>query len=254
MPDNNALAQKPSHQPPPMGASATTPRRVLIIEDESEIAELVRLHLEEFPAHATVLPDGPRGLKEALTGSYDLIVLDVRLPGMNGLDVCHALRAKEVHTPVLILSAKAADTDRIVGLELGADDYLCKPFVIGELVARARALLRRTERARRPQPVHSEVIRVADLVIDPALRKVQAANREVALTPKEFDLLYLLADQRHRVFTRAQLLHAVWRSSYKGYEHTVNCHINRLRLKLERDPSDPRYIVTVWGVGYKFGA
>lgn len=225
--------------------------RVLVVEDDEEIAELIKVHLEDLPGKVTTVSDGEAGLSEALTGAYDLIVLDVRLPARSGLDVCQTLRAQGVLSPILVVSAKSADVDRIVGLELGADDYLPKPFNVAELVARARALLRRGAYAQRATP-GAAVLRVSDLAIDAAQRKVSVGAKEIELTSTEFDLLFLLARNRGRVFTRAQILEAVWKSPYEQYEHNVNCHINRLRLKLESNPRSPRYILTVWGVGYKF--
>lgn len=236
---------------PARSVQAARPPRILVVEDQSEIASLIRLHLEDLPGRVTVVSDGNAGLGEARCGGYHLIVLDVRLPGCDGLQVCQTLRAEGILTPILVASAKGADVDRIVGLELGADDYLAKPFNVAELVARSRALLRRQSYAGReaggPALVHA-----SDVAIDPAQRRVTVGSRLVELTSTEFDLLYLLASHRGRVFTRAQILEAIWKSPYEGYDHNVNCHINRLRLKIESDPSVPRYIVTVWGVGYKF--
>lgn len=229
-----------------------SPYAVLIVEDQSEIADLIRLHLEELPAKVTVASTGREGLAAARKRHHDLIVLDVRLPDSDGLDLCQMLRLEGVSTPILIVSAKGADVDRILGLQLGADDYLAKPFNVAELVARAKALLRRTRYAAANTTPRESRLRVSDVVIDSATRHVTVASRNVELTAKEFELLYLLASQPGRVFTRAQILEALWRSPYEGYEHNVNCHINRLRLKLEHDPRAPRYILTVWGVGYKF--
>ena len=234
-------------------ARRTDRARVLVVEDDEDIAQLIKLHLEDLPGKVTTVSDGEAGLSKALTGAYDLVVLDVRLPGRSGLDVCQTLRAQGVLSPILVVSAKSADVDRIVGLELGADDYLPKPFNVAELVARARALLRRNAYAQRAAPGPA-VLRVSDVVIDPAQRKVSIGAKDIDLTSTEFDLLFLLARNRGRVFTRAQILEAVWKSPCEQYEHNVNCHINRLRLKLEANPRSPRYILTVWSVGYKFAA
>lgn len=227
---------------------------VLIIEDDAEIAGLIKLHLEDLPARVTTVADGCEGLLEARAARYDLIVLDLRLPGCDGLEICQALRAERVLTPILIVSAKGADVDRIVGLQLGADDFLPKPFNVAELAARAKALLRRSEYARSGAAAKpsSAILRAGDVSIDPSTRTVKVGPREVDLTAKEFDLLHLLARQPGRVLSRTQILEALWRSPYEGYEHNVNCHINRLRLKIEHDPHKPRYLITVWGVGYKF--
>ena len=235
------------------GGERAAQRSVLVIEDDAEIAGLIKLHLEDLPAGVTTVSDGCEGLLEARAARYDLIVLDIRLPGCDGLEICRVLRAERVLTPILIVSAKGADVDRIVGLQLGADDFLPKPFNVAELAARAKALLRRSVYARSdPGTSSSEVLRAGDVSIDPCTRRVKVGRREVGLTAKEFDLLYLLARQPGRVLSRTQILEALWHSPYEGYEHNVNCHINRLRLKIEHDPRKPRYLVTVWGVGYKF--
>ncbi|OGA64221.1 MAG: hypothetical protein A3G81_25140 [Betaproteobacteria bacterium RIFCSPLOWO2_12_FULL_65_14] len=225
---------------------------MLVIEDQAEIAELIKLHLEDLPGDVTIAPSGREGLKQARSGRHDLIVLDVRLPDANGLDICQTLRVEGVAAPIMVVSAKGTDVDRILGLELGADDYLAKPFNVAELVARAKALLRRTQSPPRGEAPPPAPLRISDIVIDPATRQVTVGSRNVDLTAKEFELLHFLASQPGRVFTRQQILKATWRSPYAGYEHNINCHINRLRLKLERNPQAPRYIVTVWGVGYKF--
>lgn len=235
---------------PPL-KEARRPYAVLVVEDQREIAELIALHLEDLPGKVKTVSSGRQGLVEARSKRYDLVVLDVRLPDCDGLDICRTLRAEGVAAPILIVSAKSADIDRILGLQLGADDYLAKPFNVAELLARAKALLRRVEYANDKLPRHAE-IRRSDIVIDPATRRVTVASREVELTVKEFDLLYILASHPGRVFTRALLIEMIWASSHGGHEHNVNCHVNRLRLKIEPNPRAPRYIMTVWGVGYKF--
>lgn len=240
-----------SHSTP---ATHRPKHQVLVVEDDSEIAELIKLHLEDVPARVTIATDGETGLREARGGHYDLIVLDVRLPVRDGLQVCQILRGEGVFTPILMVSARAGDVDRIVGLQLGADDFLPKPFNVAELIARVKALLRRSAYGQsNASTTQSEVLEVLDVSIDRRRRRVTVGSREVHLTAKEFDLLYLLASQPGRVLSRTQILQALWRSPYQGYEHNVNCHINRLRLKMEDDPRNPRYFVTVWGVGYKFG-
>lgn len=225
---------------------------VLVIEDQKEIAELIKLHLEDLPAKVRLVFGGREGLEEARGGRYDLIVLDVRLPDHDGLEICRTLRSEGISAPILVVSAKNADVDRILGLHLGADDYLSKPFNVAELVARAKALLRRADYSARTNVPSQADLRVSDMVIDPTGRQVMVGSRNVELTAKEFEVLHLLASQPGRVFSRAQILEALWKSPYEGYEHNVNCHINRLRLKIEENPRTPRYIVTVWGVGYKF--
>jgi DNA-binding response OmpR family regulator len=196
--------------------------------------------------------DGLLGFEAAHTGRYDLVILDVMLPGRDGLDIVRSLRIERIHTPVLMLTARTTEIDRVLGLELGADDYLTKPFSIPELQARVKAILRRAELGGVPAQVNDEKLRVGDLVIDTAAREVKLSGRLVPLTTKEFDLLLHFARSPGRVFTRAQLLDAVWSTQFEGYEHNVNTHINRLRAKIERDPANPRYVLTVRGVGYRF--
>lgn len=230
--------------------------RVLLIEDDRDIAELVALHLRDEGYDTDICHDGSEGLAKAQRGDYDLLVLDLMLPGTDGLSICKALRSGERYLPILMLTARSSELDRVLGLELGADDYLTKPFSIRELVARAKALLRRAEamagQARESEAAPGQVLQYAGLRIDPERRTVQRDGRELELTAKEFDLLYHFARHPGRVYSRTQLLDQVWGYGHEGYEHTVNSHINRLRGKIEQDPANPRYILTVWGVGYKF--
>ncbi|OQW30073.1 MAG: DNA-binding response regulator [Nitrospira sp. SG-bin1] len=236
----------------PHGQSAT-PRTILVIEDDRDIARLLELHLQDGGYTVHIVRDGVTGCTHALSNTYDLIILDLMLPGMDGLDICHALRAKPNYTPVLMLTAKSTELDRVLGLEVGADDYLTKPFSIRELLARVKALFRRMEVLRTPvESARQKLIRAGDLVIDTEKRKVTLSGRTIDLTVKEFDLLLLFARQPGRVYTRSQLLDLVWGYAHAGYEHTVNSHINRLRAKIESDTSRPRYILTVWGIGYSF--
>ena len=231
-----------------------------MVEDEAEIAELVALHLRDLGCEVEIRHDGTAGLESALGDGgdappFDLLVLDLMLPGVDGLEICRRLRAAERYTPVLMLTARSTETDRVVGLEVGADDYLTKPFSIRELVARVKAIFRRVEAlsARTAEPGDAGApLEVGDLTIDPAKRKVLLRGEEVHLTAKEFDLLHLFASRPGRVYTRAELLQQVWGYGYDGYEHTVNSHINRLRGKIEDDPSNPTRVETVWGVGYRF--
>jgi len=228
-------------------------RNVLVIEDDRDIARLVELHLRDGGYSVTVVPDGKLGLRQALAKAFDLVILDLILPGMDGLEVCRQIRNRPEYTPVLMLTAKSTDVDRILGLEMGADDYLTKPFNVRELLARVKALFRRVEALRtKDSTAPQKAIRAGDLTIDPEKRKVAVQGKPVHLTAREFELLLEFSRHPGRVYSRAQLLDKVWGYSYQGYEHTVNSHINRLREKIERSPANPRYILTVRGIGYQF--
>ena len=229
------------------------PRTILVIEDDPDIAQLVHLHLCDTGYEVDVVQDGLAGLQQALAESYDLVILDLMLPGIDGLELCRKLRGASKYSLVLMLTAKSTELDRVLGLEVGADDYLTKPFSILELLARVKALFRRMDALRSQAPQKTlPTIRAGDLVIEVDKRKVQLRGRSIELTAKEFDLLLQFAQHPGQVYTRATLLDAVWGYSHDGYEHTVNSHINRLRAKIEDDSSRPRYILTVWGVGYSF--
>jgi len=228
--------------------------KALIIEDDPDIARLVQLHLKDIQCEADIAADGLEGVKCFNEGSYDLVVLDLMLPGIDGLAVCQQLRAGAQYVPILMLTAKASELDRVLGLEIGADDYLTKPFSIPELQARIKALFRRSEAmGQKPEAqTAGQPLVWGELHIDPDKRQVRLAGKEVNLTAKEFDLLLHFASHPGRVYSRLQLLDQVWGYNHEGYEHTVNSHINRLRAKIEQDPAKPKYILTVWGVGYKF--
>jgi DNA-binding response OmpR family regulator len=229
------------------------PRNVLVVEDDKDIARLLDLHLRDEGYSVTVASDGKTGMAQALSMPYDIVILDLILPGMDGLEVCRGIRNRKDYTPILMLTAKSTDVDRIVGLEMGADDYLTKPFNVRELLARVKALFRRVDALRAKDPAVSlKRIESGELVIDPEKRKVAVRGNPVHLTAREFELLQEFACHPGRVYTRAQLLDKVWGYSYQGYEHTVNSHINRLREKIEKNPAKPRYILTVRGVGYRF--
>jgi DNA-binding response OmpR family regulator len=230
-------------------------RKILVVEDQHDIADLIAMHLRDLGHRVDCVHDGPAGFEAARTGRHDLIVLDIMLPGRDGLDIVRALRMERVTTPVLILTARSTEIDRVLGLELGADDYLTKPFSIPELQARVKAMLRRIDMhapAAAGISDDKERIEVGELQIDCASREVRINGRPVALTAKEFDLLAHFARNPGRAFTRMQLLDSVWGTSFEGYEHNVNTHINRLRSKIEIDPAQPRYVLTVRGVGYRF--
>ncbi len=226
-------------------------KQILLVEDDKDIAELVRLHLMDLGHDITVVHDGKVGWQTFREGSYDLVILDIMLPSMDGLEICRLIRQHEKeYTSVLMLTAKVTELDRVLGLELGADDYLTKPFSLPECVARVKALLRRSDGL--SHSLTRQPVRIKSLEIDPRSRAVTCAGLAVELTAKEFDLLYYFATHPGQVFSRLQLLDQVWGYNHEGYEHTVNSHINRLRNKIEVDSKQPKLIQTVWGVGYQF--
>lgn len=228
-------------------------RQILIIEDNRDLANLLELHLQDHSFSVELALDGIKGLEKVNSGNHDLVILDLMLPGIDGLEICRQIRSKETYTPIIMLTSKSSELDRVLGLEMGADDYVTKPFSIRELIARVKAMFRRFDEL---QPVAEEnnpsPIQLTDMVIDPKKRRVTLKGKPVDLTAKEFDLLLFFARHAGRVFTRSELLDKVWGYGQGGYEHTVNSHINRLRAKIEADPSQPAYILTVWGVGYQF--
>ncbi|QQS55846.1 MAG: response regulator transcription factor [Candidatus Competibacteraceae bacterium] len=229
-------------------------RTVLLVEDDRDIAALVKLHLQDIHCQAEIADCGQDALALYARDRYDLVILDLMLPDLDGLTVCQKLRAGGDYVPILMLTAKSSELDRVLGLELGADDYLVKPFSFPELLARVKALLRRAEALGKHGDAKSadERITRGELLIETDKRRVTLADRELSLTAREFDLLLYFARHPGRVFSRGQLLDQVWGYGHDGYEHTVNSHINRLRAKLEPNPAEPRYLLTVWGVGYKF--
>jgi DNA-binding response OmpR family regulator len=226
--------------------------KVLVVEDDKDIAHLVTLHLKDSGHEVNTVHNGTDGLDEAFAGQYDLLVLDLMLPGIDGLEICRRVRDKKPDVLILMLTAKSAEIDRILGLEIGADDYLTKPFSIREVQARVKALLRRREKVANSPEVMPAHLVAGKLSIDFEKHEVEVAGNLVSLTSKEFDLLVQFARHPGRVYTRTQLLDLVWGHGYEGFEHTVNSHINRLRAKIERDSTEPTFIQTVWGVGYKF--
>lgn len=230
-------------------------RRILIIEDDPDIAQLISMHVTEAGYEALHVDSGEQGLEQFEKSAPDLLVLDLMLPGINGLEVCKHIRKENERIPVLMLTAKSTELDRVLGLELGADDYLTKPFSVVELMARIKALFRRVDAlGESPSSTQSPaILKFHNLKIDAARHKVETPKGVIELTAREFDLLLYLASSPGHVFSRAQLLDAVWGYDHDGYEHTVNTHINRLRIKIEKDPARPEYVQTVWGVGYKFG-
>jgi len=229
-------------------------RKVLIVEDDPDIARLVQIHLQDIDCEGDIVGDGDQALAACRRGGYQLVVLDLMLPGQDGLSVCRALRAEKTYIPILMLTAKSSELDRVLGLEMGADDYLIKPFSIPELMARIKALFRRVDALSSAADTATEAAPISsgELEIDPVRHQVRIRGDVVELTAREFDLLYHFARHPGRVYSRTQLLDQVWGYNHEGYEHTVNTHINRLRSKIEADAAQPRYILTVWGVGYKF--
>jgi len=227
-------------------------KQVVIVEDDKDIAELVSLHLEDFQCETRHFANGLEAFTYLSAGDKaDLIVLDVNLPGMNGLEICRKLRGLGSHVPILMLTARSEEIDKVLGLETGADDYLTKPFSVRELAARVKALLRRVEFDTKSE-ANPKIISYKGLQIDIGKRKVSLEGERMELTPKEFDLLTLLISNPGVTFDRKELLDKVWSHDYEGYEHTVNSHINRLRAKIEKDPNNPVYVLTSWGVGYRF--
>lgn len=226
---------------------------ILIVEDDPDIADLLEIHLSDMGYRVDAVGDGRDGLERARVGDYALIILDRMLPSMDGMDVCTTLRNEGIPTPILMLTAKSEEMDKVLGLDQGADDYVTKPFSVHELLARVKALIRR----RRLDGTDNEGdarrdIEVGPLALSPSKRTVELYNKPVDLTAKEFDLLALFARHPGRAFSRQELLDLVWGYQYAGYSHTVNSHINRLRGKIEPEPEQPTFIRTVWGVGYRF--
>ena len=229
-------------------------KRILVAEDQTDIRDLLVLNLQAAGYEVTSAPDGLAALASETARNNDLLILDLMMPGLDGLELCKTLRARGCITPILMLTAKSTELDRVLGLELGADDYLTKPFSLAELLARVKALLRRSELLRVAQTnaqTQGASIRNGDLEIMPVKRQVTVAGRALDFTALEFDLLLHFAQHPGHVFSRSQLLNAVWGYTHEGYEHTVTTHINRLRSKLEADPLRPELILTVRGAGYK---
>lgn len=227
-------------------------KKVLIVEDDKDIVNLLSIHLTDMDCEVSKAYNGIDGLKAALEVDMDLIILDISMPGMDGIEVCQKVRAQK-NTPIIMLTAKTEEIDRVLGLEVGADDYITKPFSIRELLARVKAIFRRTKMIKDSLENESITqIEVEGLSVHIETRKVLVNNNRVELSPKEFELLILMASHPGKTYTRSDLLKLVWGYDFDGYEHTVNSHINRLRSKIEPDMADPTYILTTWGVGYRF--
>ena len=228
-------------------------RSILVVEDEPQLGRVLQRHLAASGFQAQLALTGAAGLGAAERNPFDLILLDLMLPDISGFEVCRRLRTRDARVPIVMLTARSSEADRVQGLETGADDYLAKPFSLIELVARIKAMFRRVDAvATAPKALAQPIVLAERLSIDPGSREVNVNGTHVDLTRKEFDLLWYFAQNPGRVYSRGQLLDAVWGFSHDGYEHAVNCHINRLRAKIEEDPAHPKVLLTAWGVGYKF--
>jgi DNA-binding response OmpR family regulator len=227
---------------------------VLIVEDDREIAQVITMNIEDLGLTSEHVTDGRAGLQKALGGGYSLVILDIMLPKMDGISVCTHIREKDPQTPILMLTARADEIDRVLGLELGADDYMTKPFSLRELTARIKALLRRSQNTKTTEAGSNTPanLTIGDLSVDFNKRKIILSGNVLDVTVKEFDLLSIFVRNPGRAFSRAELLNLIWEYQFDGYEHTVNTHINRIRNKIEEDASHPKYLKTVWGVGYRF--
>ncbi|WP_330983514.1 MULTISPECIES: response regulator transcription factor [Enterobacterales] len=229
-------------------------KKILLVEDDQDIATLLRLNLQDEGYQIVHEVNGTQALVQLENQVWDAVILDLMLPGVDGLEICRRIRQMTRYLPVIIISARTSETHRVLGLEMGADDYLPKPFSVLELIARVKALFRRQEAMGQNIRMEGGSISSHGLDIDPLSREVRLRGETVELTPREFDLLYWFARHPGEVFSRLSLLDRVWGYQHEGYEHTVNTHINRLRIKIEHDPAEPEIILTVWGKGYKFAS
>lgn len=226
--------------------------QILIIEDDKDISELVSIHLKDLDFKTDCSYDGKDGLLKALNNKYKLIVLDIRLPGMDGFEICKQIRRERINTPIIMLTSRTEEIDKVLGLEIGADDYITKPFSIREFIARVKVILRRSSVNIQADTEDEKEINYSNFYINVFKRIVKVYDKQPELSPKEFDLLVFLASHPGKTFTRMQLLSEIWGVDFEGFEHTVNSHINRLRAKVEINMNEPEFILTTWGVGYKF--
>lgn len=226
-------------------------KKALIVEDDADIRKLLEMHLKDMQFSIITAADGKQGLSLALTNNFDFIILDIMLPGMDGVDICKAIRHKNIQTPIMMLTSRSEEIDKVLALETGADDYMTKPFGTRELQARVKAILRRSPNVG-DKHESNLIYDIEGLHIDLGKRVVKKNGTLLSLTPKEFELLALLIQNPGKTYSRIDLLDLVWKYSYEGYEHTVNSHINRLRSKIEDDMNHPQFILTSWGVGYRF--
>ncbi|HKL15455.1 MAG TPA: response regulator transcription factor [Balneolaceae bacterium] len=229
-----------------------TSKSILVVEDNKDLVNLLEINLSDEGYNVQTAMDGEAAIQAFQQTKPSLIILDVMLPKMDGFDVCKQIRSQDKQVPILMLTAKSEEVDKVLGLEIGADDYMTKPFSIREFLARVKAILRRANRSSSKSEKNDEKLSYKDLVADPNKRRVTLRGESIELTSKEYDLLLLFFSNPGKAYSREELLNVVWGYSYEGYSHTVNSHINRLRSKIEDDPSDPDYIKTVWGVGYRF--
>jgi two-component system alkaline phosphatase synthesis response regulator PhoP len=226
--------------------------KILIIEDDRDIAELIAIHMNDNGHVPQVVHDGKEGLIRSMENVHDLIILDLKLPGLDGLEICKRLRLEKIDIPIIMLTSKSEEIDKVLGLEIGADDYMTKPFSIRELVARVKTVLRRGRREIRDPEGEDRILECENFYLNVPKRIVKSYGRQVELSPKEFDMLVLLASNPGKTYSRSDLLSQVWGVDFEGFEHTVNSHINRLRSKIEKNMNQPEFIQTTWGVGYKF--
>ena len=227
---------------------------ILIVEDDVHISELLNLHLKSVGFQVTTVFDGDLALELAMNNDYSMLLLDLMLPGKSGLEICTAVRKKKQNLPILMLTARSEERDKIIGFETGADDYIVKPFSIKEIIARVNAILRRTKAMKAALTESNKKLVYDNLSIDFESRVTTLDGNRIELSPKEFDLLYHMAKHPGRSYSRQQLLDAIWGYQFDGFEHTVNSHINRLRAKIEKNVTQPNFILTTWGVGYRFNS
>jgi two-component system, OmpR family, alkaline phosphatase synthesis response regulator PhoP len=225
------------------------PKKIFVVDDEPQIVKVLKAYLEKAGYQVVTASDGKAALATFQREKPDFMILDLNLPSMDGLDICKAIR-RDSNIPILMLTARVEEADRVIGLELGADDYVVKPFSPREVVARVRTIFRRTT----AEPAKAEIIQVGDLLIDLERHTVNLANRSIELTPTEFEILVTLAKQPKRVFSRLQIMEQAQGDAFEGYERTIDAHIKNLRIKMELNPKKPRYIQTVFGIGYKLEA
>jgi DNA-binding response OmpR family regulator len=228
-------------------------KKILIVEDDRDIATLIAINLNDIDCHTDVVHNGEDGVRYAIQNNYDAIILDVMLPKLDGIQACRRIRQNRVETPILMLTSLAEEGDKITGIDVGADDYITKPFSVRELMARVKARIRRYHPDKEPGFISTPTrFHSGGLMIDIETHKTTLNGKSIELTVKEFELLSVFMRHPGRAFSRAELLDLIWGQNFNGFEHTVNSHINRLRMKIEKDAANPKYILTVWGIGYKF--